>query len=196
MTVQAGIVAALWFGIPALLATSGALLVFDRKPPPFMLMMLALLIATAVLAFSSIGTRLARQVPLALLVGAQGFRLPLELVMHQAASEGVMPVQMSYSGHNFDIVTGGTALLMALLIATDRAPRGLVLAWNLMGLGLLINIVTIAIISTPLFAAYGPEQLNTWVADFPYVWLPGVLVPAALLGHLLIFRRLNATPVA
>jgi hypothetical protein len=31
---------------------------------------------------------------------------------------------------------------------------------------------------------------NTWVASFPYVWLPAILVTAALLGHIIIFRRL------
>jgi len=32
--------------------------------------------------------------------------------------------------------------------------------------------------------------LNTWIADPPFIWLPGVLVPAALLGHLLLWRKM------
>lgn len=184
------LIATVWLAAPAALALRGVLADFAQKPPAFMLMMGALFIATITLAFSKPGSELSQKVPLAMLVGAQGFRLPLELVMHQAATEGLMPVQMSFSGHNFDIVTGSSAIVMACLIATDRAPRALVMAWNVMGTLLLLTIVTIAIASTPVFAAYGPHQLNTWVARFPYVWLPAVLVCTALLGHLLVFRRL------
>ena len=36
------------------------------------------------------------------------------------------------------------------------------------------------------------SHLNTWVADAPYVWLPGVLVQAALWGHLVIWRKLRS----
>ena len=61
--------------------------------------------------------------------------------------------------------------------------------WNLAGLGLLVNVVTVAIQSFP-----GPLQSlwpsNTWVTGLPYVWLPTVMVPLALGGHLLVFRRL------
>ena len=79
------------------------------------------------LARSSIGDRLARGLPLAYLVGFQAFRFPLELAIHRAYVEGVMPVQMSYSGRNFDIVTGLTALVLAAALAMARVPRWLVL---------------------------------------------------------------------
>jgi len=35
------------------------------------------------------------------------------------------------------------------------------------------------------------EPSNTWVAFFPYVWLPSILVTAALLGHIVVFRKLR-----
>jgi hypothetical protein len=34
--------------------------------------------------------------------------------------------------------------------------------------------------------------LNTFVADPPFVWLPAVLVTAALMGHILVWRKLTA----
>ncbi len=59
-----------------------------------------------------------------------------------------------------------------------RAPRGLVLAWNVLGSLLLLVIAMIALTSTPLIHAFGTEaaQLNTFVMHFPFVWLPTVLV--------------------
>lgn len=172
------------------LAASGALRQWEQRPPMLMVLVLAALAGAVWLARSG---RLDR-VPLPALIGAQSFRLPLELTMHRAYSEGLMPVQMSYSGYNFDIVTGATAIVVALLAWKGMAPRWLLAGWNLLGSFLLAAIVGIAIASTPLFAAFGPDRLNTWVADPPYVFLPGVLVPAALLGHLAVWRRLLAGP--
>jgi hypothetical protein len=176
------------------LAARGVLNDWHRVPPPFLpLIAVAVLLAVAV-ATSAIGARAADRWSFAALIGYQSFRLPLELVLHRAASIGLMPVQMSFSGWNFDILTGLTAIPVAILAAVGRAPRGVIVAWNLLGTLLLVNIVSIAIASLPTFAAFGPDQLNTWVADPPYVWLPGVLVPAALFGHILTWRKLARTP--
>ena len=50
--------------------------------------------------------------------------------------------------------------------------------------------ISAAIVSTPIFRWFGDEQLNTFVAYPPFVWLPAVLVTAALLGHVLVGRKL------
>jgi hypothetical protein len=162
-----------WASITALAAASGVLREFDATPPPFALVL---------------------GLPLWALVGFQVFRLPLELLMHRAYLEGVMPVQMSYSGRNYDIVTGIAAGALGLWLWRREAPRWLVAAWNMLGSVLLVNIVTIAIASTPRFAWFGTEQMNTFVAYPPFVWLPAILVAAALIGHLLVWRRLYGHP--
>ena len=111
--------------------------------------------------------------------------------MHRAYVEGVMPVQMSYEGRNFDVVTGVTAGVLGLWLAFARAPRWIVAAWNLLGVALLVNIVVIAVVSTPRFRWFGDDRLNTFVTYPPFVWLPAVLVMAALIGHILVGRRLS-----
>ena len=183
--------AALWVGAVSAASYAGALLPRGGLPLPFVLVMLGVLIAGIVLARSSIGACFARGLPLAYLVGFQAFRLPLELAMHRAYTEGVMPVQMSYSGRNFDIVTGITALVVAAALAMSRLPRWVVYAWNWLGLVLLANIVTVAILSTPVFAYFGPDRLNLFVMYMPYTLLPAVMVVAAWAGHLIVFRALN-----
>jgi hypothetical protein len=184
-TVIAVVAAAQWYG-----ASSGLLRQWDRNPPPFMLMMFALTIMVVHTARSPAGQALAGHTSFAALIGFHTFRLPLEIVMHRAAQEGVMPVQMSFAGYNFDILTGASALLLALYLQVKPASLALIRAWNWFGFCLLLNIVSIAIASTPLFAAFGPDRLNTWVAFTPYVWLPGILVLAALFGHLVLWRKL------
>lgn len=186
------IAVSVWLALTAALAASGWLARFDLRPPPLMLFFAVSFTLAAVLGFSPLGSRFSSGLPLWILIGAQGFRLPLELVMHEAARAGTMPAQMSFSGSNFDIITGATALIVAWLESRRLAPRWLLWGWNALGSILLINIITIAITSMPLFHAFGtePRQLNTWVAYFPFVWLPTVLVVAAIFGHILITRRL------
>ncbi len=180
---------AAWLIGLAVAGNAGVLVRFDVRPPPVILGMLAGVLMAVALGLSPLGRRLALGLPLPALVLFQGFRFPLELVMHQAAREGIMPSVMSYSGYNFDIVTGISALLLGGALLFRRVPLPFVAAWNLIGVLLLITIAAIAIAALPLFRAFGDDQLNVWITHFPYVWLL-VMVAAAQLGHILISRRI------
>jgi hypothetical protein len=186
-----GVVAGLWMVLTWIAGAAGILKSWDRTPPPFALLVVGLVGLACALAFGPAGRRLAVHAPLWALVAVQSFRLPLELSMHAMYERGIMPGQMSYSGRNFDIVTGSTAVVVALLVAFGYAGRRLVAAWNVLGFSLLINIVLVAILSTPTFAFFGADRLNTFVTDVPFVWLPAVMVSAALAGHLIIARALT-----
>jgi len=185
-----GLLALGWAGGTLLIAERGWLARFDARPPPLMLLVVFTLGGSIALGRSRFGQRLLLGLPLWALVGFQAFRLPLELVLHQAALDGTMPVEMSFAGYNFDILSGVSALLLAP--ALGWAGPGAALIWNIGGLLLLCNIIGIAVAATPLFHAFGPEHLNVWITRPPYVLLPTVLVLAALFGHLLVFGKLRA----
>ena len=190
-TVRVGAAVLTWLLLTALAAASGLLGRFEAIPPPFAGLVLAVTAVGIAVPCSPLGTRLVRGLPLWVLVGSQVFRFPLELLMHRAYVEGVMPVQMSYSGWNYDILTGISAGLLGWRLARGRVPHRVVAAWNVLGFVLLVNIVTVAILSTPAFRWFGNDRLNTFVAYPPFVWLPAVLVTAALLGHVLVWRKLH-----
>src|SRR5258708_240975 len=187
-----GVVA--WMALTAAAAASGILARFDLRPPPLAALFLAVLVISSAIGFTRVGGRLARGLPLVALIGVQGFRLPLELLMHRAARDRLMPEQMSFSGWNFDIVAGATAIALAILIELRRAPRVLLVAWNTLGISTLAVILGLAFASTPMIHAFGkdPRALNTFVAYVPFVWLPSVLVVAAMAGHIVVTRRLLA----
>lgn len=190
---RAAIVTAVWMAVTFAAAASGRLR-FDTVPPTMGIVLIVSWAMALRVGLGRTGARLAEGTPLALLVLVQAFRLPLELLMHRAYAEGLMPVQMSFSGRNFDIVTGTTALLLgvAMTVWRGRVPLRLVLAWNVMGTLLLANILVIAILSTPTpLRVFMNEPANVWIAHAPWVWLATVLVPAAIAGHVIIFRRLR-----
>jgi hypothetical protein len=181
-----------WAGATLGLAASGVLARFDARPPPLVLLLVLTLGGAIALGCSRFGQRLVLGLPLWALVGFQAFRLPVELVLHRAAADGLMPVEMSFSGYNFDILSGVSALLVGAALALGWLGTRAAWLWNVGSLLLLCNIIGIAVAATPLFHAFGPQHLNVWVTRPPYVLLPTVLVMAALFGHVLVFRKLRA----
>lgn len=144
---------------------------------------------------SRIGTALINHTDLQSLVALQIFRLPLELLMLRAALLGIMPVEFSLLGYNFDFLTGLGALLIAVLTAIGRqVPTKLLWAWNVLGIGCLLVIAVLAALTSPIVHAFGtaPVRLNTWVLYFPYALLPLLLVSCAAFGHVLMTRKLLA----
>jgi hypothetical protein len=176
-----------WLALTAGLAGAGLLSDFASLPPPAPLLFVTGFIITILVARSAWAVGWLR-LPVRFLVGFQAFRIGVELLIHEAVVQGIAPPQMTWSGLNLDILTGITALLLAPW--AHRLPRAVLLGWNVIGLGLLAWVVGVATISFPTrFQILTPS--NTWVAEFPYVWLPTVHVTAALVMHIVLFRRLH-----
>jgi hypothetical protein len=187
----AAAVIAIWLATCAALALSGWLADFAAIPPHFFVLVAPALVATVALAFSEAGRDLGERAGVVGLVGFQVFRIPVEWVLFQLHRDGVVPVQMTFEGRNFDVLSGLTAPLVAWLAYRGVIDRRGLFAWNVAGLALLATIVTIAIVSTPTpLRVFMNEPANTFITIWPWVWLPGFLVPAALFGHLVALRKL------
>ena len=183
----------LWMGLTAIAARSGLLSKPDVFPPPFVVMMVSMLAVAFALGFSSFGKSVAANISFFVLVALQSFRLPLEFVMHHAFEKKIMPIQLSYSGYNFDVITGfGAVVLLILLKLKPQLPKSIIWVWNVWGIYCLIVIAVVAVAGSPIVRGFGsePENLNSWVLFFPYVWLPTVLVVLAIFGHIIITRKL------
>jgi hypothetical protein len=195
----AALLVTLWMAASAWAAWSGQLARFDRRPPPMAVLIVSIFAAGFAIGLSRLGGQLARTVPLVVLVALQAFRLPLELLMHRAATRGIMLPELSYGGYNFDIVTGaGAAVLAVLMAAGVQVPRVVVWIWNVWGLWCLAVIAVVAVAGSPMVRAFGddPRHVNTWVLFFPYVWLPAVLVTLAVAGHVVVTRALRVRAAA
>jgi hypothetical protein len=181
----------------AVLAASGLLARAGVQPPALAVLTVA---TQALLLWHALGPRgalVAQHASLPALVLLQAFRLPLELLMLHAAQVGVMPVEFSMAGYNFDVVTGALALPLGVLLVLFGSRRSalahsLLWLWNLWGMACLLVIVGLALATSPNLAYFGnePAHLSLWVLRFPYVWLPVLLVGVAVYGHVLITRKL------
>src|SRR5690606_19487425 len=97
-------------------------------------------------------------------------RVPVEIVLALLFHQGLILVYMTFEGANFDIFSGLTAPLVALFVFRKGIVKTkLLLAWNLLCLLLLINIVTIAALALPSpMQKIAFEQPNIAVMFFPF----------------------------
>nr|MDQ3101968.1 hypothetical protein [Bacteroidota bacterium] len=112
-------------------------------------------------------------------------RVPVEIGLHGLYAEGSLPQIMTFEGRNFDIFSGLTAPIIALIAFRHQSTnRPLLMGWNILCLLLLLNIVFHGILSAPTpFQQFGFEQPNVALLYFPFEWLPAVIVPIVLLAH-------------
>lgn len=111
-----------WLGLLNWLVASGRLQAFPLHGLPFFF--LSILLASFAVALSPLGTRLADTLSLAALVGFQSFRLPLELVLHEWAAQGTIPGTMTWTGQNWDIVSGIVCFAAAPWATATASSRG------------------------------------------------------------------------
>jgi len=126
------------------------------------------------------------------LTALQVIRIPVEMVLFWLYKEKQIPVNMTFEGWNYDILSGITALPMVWLALNNRSTaKRILLVWNFICLGLLITIVTIAVLSAKLpIQQWGFDQPNVAIQHFPFAWLPSVIVPIVLMAHLVSIRLL------
>lgn len=180
-----------WIMLVGLLAIRGFFSNFSQLPPRPMFVILLPLPFIIWAAYSPAGTALLRVCPPYWLIAMQSFRIIVELLLWRAVVLQLLPVAMSFEGNNFDIVSGILAIVVAVLIRR-KWSRGLVIAYNIIGLGLLLNILVIAVLCMPTPLRYfkdGPP--NTLVATFPFIYLPAVLVVIAYAFHVFSLRQLR-----
>jgi len=181
-----------WLIVISVLALTGFIQDFSAMPPRLIIVLIIPLPVTIWIAFSKAGKEILNVIPPQNIIRLQVFRVFVEILLWLCFIQNMLPVQMTFEGRNFDILAGLTAPFIAYLCFTKQTlNKSIAIVWNMVSLGLLINIVTIAIVSAPVpFRVFMNEPANTLVTHFPFVWLPGFLVPLAYGLHILSLRQL------
>src|SRR5450631_2593318 len=181
-----------WLLIQAILGLSGFYLIHGGSMPRFLLLILLPLIFMLLLISTNRGRNLSGQLDLRWLTLIHVLRIPVELVLFWLFIHQAVPRIMTFEGRNPDILTGLTAPFIYYFGFVKRQlPLNIILAWNFVSLGLLLNIVVIAILSMPFpIQQFGFGQPDIALFYFPFVWLPGCLVPLVISAHLISIRRL------
>lgn len=182
-----------WTTLISVLAWSQFFANFNSVPPRlFLVLLIPLLSVIALSLFSATLKEILRHVPPEKLIYIQSFRIVVELLIWLLFVQDLLPVQMTFEGMNFDVLSGLLAPVVAYFCFTKASwPKWVAILYNIMGIVLVFTIVTIAILSFPTpFRYFMNEPANRIVAQFPFVWLPGILVTVAYSMHFLSLQQL------
>ena len=186
------LVATVWLALQAVLTIGGFYLQTSGTPPRFALLIFPPVIIILILLLSTTGKKFLDTFDGGRLTLVHAVRIPVELVLFALYTYHAVPRLMTFEGGNPDILSGLSAPFIWYFGYVKRAiPKAWLIAWNMVCLLLLVNIVVRAMFSAPFaFQRFGFEQPNIALLYFPYSWLPGFVVPAVLLAHLTALRQL------
>jgi hypothetical protein len=184
-----------WLTYAGLLGYWGVLRSITTHPPGVVFLvvpvLLFLLVFLAFVFLSKAGARVALAFPLWILLGAQSFRICVELFLHRLWIDGLVPKMLTFEGANVDIYVAASAALIAWCSTRGRWGLRIALAWNVLGLLAITNVVTRAVLTAP-----GPLNLihaevpNLLLGTFPFLFIPGLFVPLGLVLHFLALRAI------
>jgi hypothetical protein len=176
----------LWLCFQGVLASGGFYQETATIPPRLILFGILPCLLLIVAFFFFFREGFVARLPLPMLTLLHVVRIPVELVLYWLFLGGLIPQMMTFEGRNFDIASGILAPFVYLAaFRGGKISTWMLIGYNVLGLLLLANIVSIAALSLPSPV----QQLNLDVPNrgvllFPYVWLPAVIVPIVLFSHL------------
>ena len=183
-----------WFIYAGLMGYFGVLKNTAMRPPgtAFLLVPVLFFLFLFIVRFSA-NARIILAFPLWIILGAQCFRVGVELFLHQLWIGGLVPKMLTFEGANVDIYIGASAPVIAWLSTRGRLGLKLALAWNVLGLLALTNVVTRAVLTSPgPFNVIHAEVPNRMFGTFPFMFIPGFFVPLAVTLHVLAIRAIRS----
>lgn len=186
------IVLAIWLVIQSAISVTGFYTVTDSLPPRFLLLVLPPFLFIAGLFVTVRGKRFIDNLNVKTLTILHVIRIPVEIVLFCLFIGKTIPQLMTFEGRNFDILSGlSSPVIYYFGFVRKQLSKKVIIAWNLICLLLLFNIIVNAIFSLPFpFQEFAFDQPNIALLHFPFVWLPCCIVPIVLLSHLASIRIL------
>jgi hypothetical protein len=188
---------AVWFLYAGLMNYFGVFRNTAMRPPgaAFLLAPVLLFLSFFVVFMvrSATGARIALAFPLWIILGAECFRVGVELFLHQLWIEGIVPKMLTFESANVDIYIAASAPVIAWLSTRGRMGLRLALVWNVLGLFALTNVVIRAVLTAPgPFNLVHAEVPNRMFGTFPFLFIPGFFVPLAVTLHVLAIRAIGS----
>jgi hypothetical protein len=186
------IVIGVWVILQTVLGLSGFYRAAEAVPPRLPLLILPPIIYILILFNTEKGRAFIDTLNLKWLTILHVVRIPVELVLFWLSVHKLVPELMTFQGRNFDILSGISAPFVWYFgFVNPKLNKTVLLVWNFVCLGLVLNIMFSAVFSAPTkFQLFGFEQPNRAFGFFPFLLLPAFVVQVVLLSHLAAIRQL------
>jgi len=182
----------LWMCVQSAVALSGFYLVTNTLPPRFLLVAVPPLLLIAGLFATRAGRRFVDAMDLKWCVLLHSIRILVEINLYWLFLHKQVPALMTFEAGNLDILAGLSAPLAWWAFSRGHIGRRGLLIWNSICLLGVLNAFARAILSAPFrFQRLAFDQPTVAVLSFPFVLLPAFIVPAVLLCHFAVFKKLS-----
>ena len=158
--------------------------------PPRVLVLFILITSAAIYFYKKVDTS---KINAIWLHSIHILRIPVELVLYELFLGGEIPQSMTFTGWNYDIAVGITAVpLIGYWLVSGRPSNQFLRLWNVFGLIMLGIIVSTAVLSAPTpIQQLAFDQPNVAILRFPYTLLPGIVVVLVFVSHILALKYLR-----
>jgi len=186
------IIIVIWIVLQSILGIEGYYKVTNTMPPRFPLLVLPPFLLLLVSLITPRGKAFLDGLSLKRMTMLHTVRIPVEVVIFWLVLHKAMPRLMTFEGRNFDILSGLSApIVWYFTFVKRRLGKPVLLIWNFLCLGLLINVAFNAVLSAPSrFQQFAFDQPNIALGYFPFLLLPACIVPIVLLSHAASIRLL------
>ena len=189
----AAVVLVIWLAVTGILSFKEVFQDTSTIPPRLMIVIAPAILFIILLLITKSGRRFTDSIDLKKLTLVHIVRVPVEITLFMLSTHKLIPELMTFAGRNFDILSGITAPIVYFVCFKNSQlkNRKLLLIWNFICLGLLLNIVINALLSAPFpFQQFAFDQPNVAILYFPFTWLPCFIVMIVLYSHLAAIRQL------
>lgn len=188
-----------WFVYLYFIGKSGLLWSFSLPPRFPLCVFLPLLLTAVFILVRNRKSALYQVIPKSGVLYFQSFRVLVEWVILFTYFEGVFPVETTFEGYNFEIVTGLLAPVVAFGVYRKRwFSEKWALYFNYAGLVTLAIIIFIVMSSLyyPQFWGDTEPRIKAAFSEVPYLFLPGFLAPMAIFAHIFSIIQIRKSRLA
>jgi len=183
---------ALWISYITIIAYTGILndLSFPPRLPVFIILPIFLMMGVFLTRDAT--SIFCKNLETSWLIGFQSFRIIVELIIWQGFREGILPVETTFEGLNYDVVVGITAIPVAFYTNKQKLSKPFLILWNVFGLIILANTVRVFISAAyfPATLGFNEPIVNPDFLKPPYIFIAAIFMPFAVFLHALTLKKI------
>lgn len=163
--------------------------IYDKSLPPRFLIFvfIPLIIFMFIFFYSSRNSKIYEFIPKSWSIYYQSFRVVMELIILMTFYAGIIPIQATFEGYNFELIFAITSPILGYLIFVKQSiPIKYAILWNIVGITFLIIVVSIMVSSYFIPEIWGTQKelIDISFTKLPLLLLPAFMVPSAIFVHI------------
>jgi hypothetical protein len=174
-----------WSVLQSILAYTGFFMNTEALPPRFSFVLIPTALAIIYSVLPKQRARVISNRDIRISTFLHVVRVPVEIYLFLLFTYNMIPELMTFEGRNFDIFAGITAPIVGFLYLRNWISTKGMIAWNVLGLGLILFILINGALSSELpFQQFAFDQPNRAMKYFPFILLPATIVPVVVFTHI------------